>query len=162
MTRLLTTELEEHKVTVTDTQSHCVHSLGDVWKLNGKLRPITDCSRPESSCINSFMESTFVSFSYNSVDSAVQVLDPMDYMAVIDISSAYRSVNVKGRPDQILGIIMGFWVWSSLAQGPTPLLWPQVHPKYFQFHLRFHCENIKLMWRHTSDQLFGRLPRHCQ
>ena len=36
------------------------------------------------------MVTTFSSFSYSSVDTAVQLLDPLDYMAVIDISSAYR------------------------------------------------------------------------
>ena len=75
MTTLLLSELDCHKVVVSDSQPRCVHSLGAVRKANGKLRPITDCSRPDANCINNYMETTFSSFSYNSVDSAVEVLN---------------------------------------------------------------------------------------
>ena len=94
MSALLKDELSCGKVSVTDSRPTCVHSLGAVRKSNGKLRPITDCSRPDGSSINNFMQSTFHSFSYNSVDSAVQCLNQSDYMAVVDIASAYRSVNI--------------------------------------------------------------------
>ena len=99
MSELLTTELDQSKVSEVDYKPRCVHSLGAVLKSNGKLRPITDCSRPEGISINNFMETTFKAFSYNSVEDAVDILAPDDFMAVVDISSAYRSVNVN--PDQV-------------------------------------------------------------
>ena len=49
------------------------------------------------------MNSTFESFSYNSVDSAVQILCPADYMSVVDISAAYRSVSVHAAHVQFQG-----------------------------------------------------------
>ena len=45
------------------------------------------------------MSTTFQAFSYNSVQDAVDLLAPGDYMAVVDISSAYRTVSV--RADQV-------------------------------------------------------------
>ena len=108
MSALLRSELECHKVVDVDNKPRCVHSLGAVWKSNGKLRPITDCSRPDNTCINNYMQSTFAPFSYNSVEDAVQILDPTDYLAVVDISSAYRSVNVLAEHSQFQGLSWDF------------------------------------------------------
>ena len=94
MTTLLQAELATGKVSRAAVSPTCIHALGAVKKSDGRLRPITDCSRPDGHSINNFMSSTFKSFSYNSVDTAVQVLNPADFMSVVDISSAYRSVNV--------------------------------------------------------------------
>ena len=94
MSDLLHAELLAHKVSRTSSTPTCVHFLGAVTKANGSLRPITDCSRPDGSSINNYMSTTFKPFTYNSVDSAVQLLTQGDYMALVDISSAYRSVNI--------------------------------------------------------------------
>ena len=99
MSKLLHEDILEGKVSRVTSASRCVHSLGAVWKSNGKLRPITDCSRPDGLSINNYMSDTFNSFSYNSVQDAVDLLSPGDYTAVVDIASAYRSVNV--RSDQV-------------------------------------------------------------
>ena len=116
MTELLLGELDQFKVSKVNYTPRCVHSLGAVLKSNGKLRPITDFSRPEGSSINNFMETTFRSFSYNSVEDAVDILSPGDFMSVVDISSAYRSVNVN--PDHVN--YQGFsWDFGS---GPEFLL----------------------------------------
>ena len=95
MSDLLLTELSQNKVSKVNYTPQCVHSLGAVLKSNGKLRPITDCSRPDGLSINNFMESTFKAFSYKSVEDAVDILNAGDFMAVVDISAAYRSVNVN-------------------------------------------------------------------
>ena len=99
MTDLLLAELSQFKVSKVDYKPRCVHSLGAVVKSNGKLRPITDCSRPDGVSINNFMETTFRAFTYNSVEDAVEILNANDFMAVVDITSAYRSVNVN--PEQV-------------------------------------------------------------
>ena len=116
MTALLEKELIEHKVSLTSNKPTCIHSLGAVWKSNGSLRPITDCPRPDGSSINNYMDSTFHSFSYNSVQDAVDVLLPGEFMAVVDISSAYRSVNVHSSQVQFQGLSWDF------GKGPVYLL----------------------------------------
>ena len=116
MSSLLREEIDCGKVSIVDSKPRCVHSLGAVTKSNGKLRPITDCSRPEGQSINNFMESTYQAFSYNSVDDAVAELNRSDYMSVVDIASAYRSVNVQDSDTQFQGLAWDF------GQGPIWLL----------------------------------------
>ena len=108
MTDLLLSELDSSKVTKAASPPQCIHSLGAVRKSNGRLRPITDCSRPDGASINNYMLSTFRSFNYNSVDTAVQLLAPLDYMSVVDIASAYRSVNVHSSQVKFQGITWDF------------------------------------------------------
>ena len=108
MSALLLTELASHKVSRATTAPTCIHALGAVKKSDGRLRPITDCSRPDGSSINNFMTTTFRSFSYNSVDTAVQVLSPGDHMSVVDISSAYRTVSVHADHTSFQGFTWDF------------------------------------------------------
>ena len=108
MTRLLLDELAQGKVSISEDRPTCVHSLGAVTKSNGKLRPITDCSRPDGVAINNYMTTTFQSFSYNSIEDAVQLLNNGDFMAVVDVSSAYRSVNVSADHVQFQGLSWDF------------------------------------------------------
>ena len=116
MTELLEKEVLEHKVSVTASPPRCIHALGAVVKANGKLRPITDCSRPDNLSINNFMLTTFETFTYKSVEDAVQVLDEGDFMCVVDISSAYRSVNVNPAHANFQGLSWDF------GNGPTLLI----------------------------------------
>ena len=93
MSTLLRTEIDCDKLSVASVPPQCIHALGAVKKSDGRLRPITDCSRPDGLSIKNYMSLTFESFSYNSVDTAVHLLSPNDFMAVVDILFAYRSVN---------------------------------------------------------------------
>ena len=68
MTTLLLAELETHKVSRSTSPPVCTHALGAVKKSDGRLRPITDCSRPDGGSINNYMSTTFESFSYNSAN----------------------------------------------------------------------------------------------
>ena len=72
-----------------------MHALGAVPKSTGGFRPITDAS--EGSSINYHMSSTFQHFKFSKIDDVCEILRPSCYMAVTDISSAYRSVLI--RPD---------------------------------------------------------------
>ena len=108
MSSLLQAELLSHKVSTPTSPPVCIHALGAVKKSDGRLRPITDCSRPEGSSINNNMATTFSSFSYKSVDTAVQILEPLDFMSVVDISSAYRSVNVHADHTKFQGLRWDF------------------------------------------------------
>ena len=84
------------QVTIVDHRPRCVHSLGGIEKSNGSLRPITDCSMPEKVAINNYMFETYKPFHYNSVYTAVDMLKEGEFMSLIDLKSAYRSVNVFG------------------------------------------------------------------
>ena len=94
MSKLISKELAEGKISEVFSKPHCVHSLGGVEKSNGKLRPITDCSMPDDISINNFMGDTFKNFSYKSVDDVTRDLEKGDFISVTDISSAYRSVSI--------------------------------------------------------------------
>ena len=91
---LLNEELSQGKYIVSKQQPHCVHALGAVPKGDGTFRPIKYCKRPLGPSINNYMSEIVTTFSYNSIDDVVSMLSPGDYMATIDISSAYRSVSV--------------------------------------------------------------------
>ena len=88
-------ELLEGKVRTVKSRPTCVHSLGGIAKSNGKLRPITDCSQPEGRSINEYMSTTCEKFRYKTIDTVVGMLHPMDYGAVTDIESAYRTIHVS-------------------------------------------------------------------
>ena len=94
MSSIVMSDLEEGRINHVSHIPHCVHAMGGVGKSDGSLRPITDCSMPESRTINNFMETTCKKFSYKSVDTLAQVLSPGDYICVSDISSAFRSVSI--------------------------------------------------------------------
>lgn len=88
-------ELMEDKVTRVSHPPSCIHALGGIRKSNGKLRPITDCRRPLQCSINNYMESTFVPFHYVTFDDECNELAGSEFMAVVDIKSAYRSINIS-------------------------------------------------------------------
>ena len=94
MSAIICSELVEGKISEVTVRPHCVHALGGVEKSNGKLRPITDCSRPDGVSVNNFMSDVFKNFSYKSVDDVTQCLQGGEFISVTDISSAYRSVSI--------------------------------------------------------------------
>ena len=94
MSRLIRAELAEGKITRVDKPPHCIHSLGAVRKDDSSIRPITDCRRPLGLSINTKMSDVCSTFSYRNLDNVVEFTTPFCVFAVIDISHAYRSVNV--------------------------------------------------------------------
>ena len=94
MTCKVKEEISESKVRPVASRPRCVHSLCGITKSNGALRPITDCSMPEDSCINLYMDTTCEKFHYKSVDHVVDLMNRDDWGAVSDISSAYRTIHI--------------------------------------------------------------------
>lgn len=94
MNKLLDMELAEYKITEVSYPPTCVHSLGAVPKKDGSLRNITDCKRPIGLSINNFMDSTSENFTFITIDKISKHLTKNCFMSVLDIKSAYRSVNV--------------------------------------------------------------------
>ena len=96
--QLICDELKQSKLVITSGKPACVHALGAVPKPDGKYRPITDCKRPIGGSINNYMESTFHTFSYNTVDNVCESMSRQCFMATVDIAAAYRSIAIS--PDQ--------------------------------------------------------------
>ena len=94
MDEIVRKELRLDKVSLVDSIPTCVHALGAIHKSDGGIRPITDCRRPLSRSINNYMEHVCETFSYVSLDQVCEVVEPGSYFSVLDIRSAYRSVNV--------------------------------------------------------------------
>ena len=94
MSNLLSKELSVGKVLVSNVKPSCIHAMGAVPKSDGRLRPITDCSLPEKTSVNNFMSTTCEDFVYKSVNDVTRDLTKGDFMSVVDIASAYRSVPI--------------------------------------------------------------------
>ena len=88
-------ELSSGKLSVVDRKPHCVHALGAVEKSTGGYRPITDASKPDDVSINNYMSTTFRHFKFHSMDEICAELSPGCYLAVTDISAAYRSCLIR-------------------------------------------------------------------
>lgn len=104
ISNLMIKELVECKLIQSEEHPRCIHSMGAVPKKAGKYRMITDCSRPKGLSINNYMTSTCKDFSYESLDRVVAALGQGDFMATVDIASAYRSVSIKPNHRKFLGI----------------------------------------------------------
>ena len=91
---IIQSELSQGKFTITSEKPVCVHAIGGVPKSSGGIRNITDCSRPKGLSINNHMKQTFSSFKYKSMDDVTSKLAYGSFMAITDISSAYRAVPI--------------------------------------------------------------------
>ena len=92
---LIRSELSDEKFVFSEFSPHCVHSLGAIPKQDGGFRPITDCSKPYGISINNFMEDTFHTFNYVTLDQVSANVTPNCFMATVDISAAYRSISIR-------------------------------------------------------------------
>ena len=93
--KLISSEISEGKYVEASSIPHCVHALGAIPKQDGSYRPITDCRRPEGVSINNHMNTTFKTFNYITLDQVAANVIPGCYMAIVDISAAYRSVSIR-------------------------------------------------------------------
>ena len=94
MDSTIKSELQEGKVSFVSDRPQCVHALGAIRKSNGKLRPITDCRRPEGRSINNYMTSTSKEFTFIKLDQVADYMSPGCWFAVLDLKAAYRSVHI--------------------------------------------------------------------
>ena len=94
MSKLLLKELSEGKVSACSEKPTCIHAMGAFPKSDGRLRPITDCSLPDKTSVNNFMSSTCEDFVYHSVNDVTSMFSEGEFMTVVDIASAYRSVPI--------------------------------------------------------------------
>lgn len=91
MCKTINDELQSGQISQLSTPATCVHALGAVIRPDGRLRPITDCSRPNIS-INDHMVETASKFKFSHIEDTRSMIYPQGYGGVVDISNAYRSV----------------------------------------------------------------------
>lgn len=84
-------ELKSGQISQISSPATCVHALGAVIRPDGRLRPITDCSRPNIS-INDCMGDTASKFKFSRIEDTRSMIFPHGYGGVVDIANAYRSV----------------------------------------------------------------------
>lgn len=99
-------EFRAGKLSKVNQRPKCVHALGAIKKKgSNKVRPITDCSRPELS-VNDYMHRTQDRFSYVTIDKVVGsiVEGNYTYLSTLDLASAYRSVMISPHDRPYFGI----------------------------------------------------------
>ena len=146
MCGIILEELSEGLVTEVQYKPQCIHSFGGVEKSNGSLRPITDCSMPGNKAINNYMKTTFQPFSYNSIGSVVAKLDKNDYMCVVDLKSAYRSINVYGDHTKFQGFSWNLGDGEQYYKSNRLTFGLRCAPYIFSRDFRFFDSNSWLLW----------------
>ena len=81
-------KIDEQIITVVDKSCLCIHAMGGVQMGHDDFRAIIDCSSPDHTCW------CRTNFSYNSVESVMELLREGDYMAMVDISNTYRAISI--------------------------------------------------------------------
>ena len=100
-----------------DNNPTIVSALGAIPKHNStKIRLIHDCSKPDGLSVNDYANAD--SFSYQTIQDAVQTITPGCYMAKVDLSNAYRSVKIHESNFAITGI---HWTFEGNTR-PTVMI----------------------------------------
>lgn len=102
MCHTIDTELKSGQISCTSQPARCVHAMGAVQRPDGRLRPITDCSRPICS-INDYMTTTAPTFKFSGIDDTRSLVQQKGYGCVVDISNAYRAVPIFPPHREFLG-----------------------------------------------------------
>ena len=99
-------EIENGRYILQENPPNIVSALGAIPKKNGKVRLIHDCSRPAGSAVNDYAIKN--KFKYQTLNDAMEMVEPGDFLAKVDLQSAYRSVRVSPEERQRLGISWWF------------------------------------------------------
>ena len=94
-----------------------ISALGAIPKPDSdKIRLIHDCSRPHGQAVNDYAIND--SFSYQSIEDAVEIITPNCYLLKLDLSQAYRSVKISCDDHQVSGLA---WTFKG-DKDPTVLI----------------------------------------
>lgn len=107
------TEIALGNYIVTKMIPTIVSSLGAVPKSNGDIRLIHDASQPVGNSLNSYTSDT--NCSYMDMRHALKLIKPNNYLAKVDLKSAYRSVCCHNSDHDSTGLK---WTFSGDAN-PT-------------------------------------------
>ena len=76
--------------------------MAAIAKPDGGIRLIHDCSRPSGLAVNDFVK-MMDKHKFQTVDDAVKLVTKNSYMAKVDLKSAYRSVRLSNKSQQVTG-----------------------------------------------------------
>lgn len=108
--KIFAQELEERKLSKSNTKPKCIHSIGAVSKKGTTdLRPITDCKRPLHNSINSLM--SYPKQVYKTIDTVTSYITLGCFFAVVDISKAFRAIPIFPNHRQYQGFR---WMFGTL------------------------------------------------
>lgn len=106
-------EIKNGRYLIVHEKPKIISAMGAIPKGNGKIRLIHDCSRPHGSSVNDFWVKE--PFAYTSLQDAVDRISPGDYLAKVDLASAFRSCRTNPSNYTYCGLQ---WTFSGNA-GPT-------------------------------------------
>jgi hypothetical protein len=95
-------ELEDGAYIVTKTKPTVVSALTAIPKSNGDIRLIHDFSQPSTTGVNSYASKDDVSF--QTIQDALDMIEPNWYLSIVDLKSAYRSVGIRGSQFKFTGL----------------------------------------------------------
>ena len=135
--RIIDSELSEGYLKIVNKKPDCIHSIGAVPKPDGGVRPIIDCSRPDKKSVKNYCSGIEETFTFKSVENVLALLQPQDFMAVIDIKSAYRAVSIHPDNKKYMGLRWEIQNKEDFYRGFKAMFWPVLRSHDLQFHLKF-------------------------
>ena len=88
-------ELENDRYEIVQTKPQIISALGAIPKnkQGTKFRIIHDCSRPSGRAVNDFAD--IDPFQYQSLQDAIDMIRPGDYLAKIDLQNSFRLIGIE-------------------------------------------------------------------
>lgn len=154
LSTLLQSEVTDGKLCIVLDRPVCVHSLGVIGKKgSNKIRPITDCSQPESLSVNSFMGSVQDKFHYVTVEKIVShILEGNRFvLSTVDLANAYRSVMIRPSDRTYFGLFFEgqYYVDNCLCFGSRSA--PFIFNRLTDAVCRFLRDRGILCWNYLDD-----------
>ena len=108
-------EIENGRYVVVGDRPRIVSGLAAIPKADGSIRLIHDASRPAGTTLDDYADNA--PFTYQTVQQAAASIQRGDYLAKVDLASAYRSVNIHPDDHQLAGL-----AWDFGGGSPTYLI----------------------------------------
>ena len=108
-------EIENGRYVVVEDRPRIVSGPAAIPKADGSIRLIHDASRPAGAALNDYVDNA--PFTYQTVQQAAASIQRGDYLAKVDLASAYRSVKIHPDDHQLAGL-----AWDFGGGSPTYLI----------------------------------------
>ena len=100
-------EVQNYRYKIVKYKPKIISALGAIPKKGSTdFRLIHDCSRPPGAALNDYAIAN--QFHYQTIQDAMDIIQPGDYMAKIDLSKAFRSVKIHPSNHQFTGLQWSF------------------------------------------------------
>jgi hypothetical protein len=96
------TEIDDGAYIIVDKKPVVVSALNAIPKPNGDIRLIHDFSQPPTTGVNSYASKDEVSF--QTIQDALDMIEPNWFLSIVDLKSAYRSVGICGSQFKFTGL----------------------------------------------------------